>query len=39
MADPIVYPGDTIVVDSSSLRSLYRDLIQAIPLIAIFGNL
>lgn len=39
MADPIVYPGDTIVVDSSSLRSLYRDLIQAVPLIAVFSNL
>lgn len=39
MADPIVYPGDTIVVDSSNLRSLYRDLIQAIPLIAVFSNL
>lgn len=39
MADPIVYPGDTIVVDSSGLRSLYRELIQAVPLIAVFGNL
>jgi polysaccharide export outer membrane protein len=39
MADPIVYPGDTIVVDGSNLRSIYRDVIQAIPLIAIFSNL
>ncbi|MFM6933009.1 MAG: polysaccharide biosynthesis/export family protein [Novosphingobium sp.] len=39
MADPIVYPGDTIVVDSSGLRSLYRELIQAVPLIAVFRNL
>ena len=39
MEDPLVYPGDTIVVDYSQLRSLYRDLLQSIPVIAIFGNL
>lgn len=39
MADPIVYPGDIVVVDGSSLRSLYRDLLQAIPMIAVFNNL
>lgn len=39
MADPVVYPGDTIVVDGSGLRSLYRDVLQAIPLVAIFSNL
>lgn len=39
MADPIVYPGDTVVVDGSSIRSLYRDLLQTIPLIAVFSNL
>jgi polysaccharide export outer membrane protein len=39
MADPVVYPGDTIVVDGSSIRTLYRDLLQTIPLIAVFNSL
>lgn len=39
MEDPVIYPGDTIVVDFSQLRSIYRDLLQTIPVIAIFGNL
>lgn len=39
MTDPVVYPGDTVVVDGSNMRSLYRDLLQSIPLIAIFSNL
>jgi polysaccharide export outer membrane protein len=36
MNDPDVYPGDTIVVDSSLTRSIYRDLLQVLPLISIF---
>lgn len=39
MADPIVYPGDIVAVNGSSLRSVYRDVLQAVPLLAIFGNL
>lgn len=39
MRDPAVYPGDTIVVQADNLRQLYRDLIQTLPAIAIFGNL
>ena len=39
MADPLVYPGDTIVVDASKIRTIYRDLLQTIPVIAIFGGL
>ena len=39
MENPVVYPGDTIFVESSSLRGIYRELIQAIPLIAIFSQL
>jgi polysaccharide export outer membrane protein len=39
MQDPLVYPGDTIVVDSSKVRSIYRDLLQTIPVIAIFNSL
>lgn len=39
MADPAVYPGDTIVIDSNSLRSIYKDVIQTLPAIAIFNAL
>jgi polysaccharide biosynthesis/export protein len=39
MEDPLVYPGDVIVVDSSQLRPLYRDLIQSLPLVTIFTRL
>lgn len=39
MKDPLVYPGDTIVIDSSSIRSLYRDLLQTLPMIAVFNSL
>jgi polysaccharide biosynthesis/export protein len=36
MADPDVYPGDTVVVDGNSTRQLYRDIIQSIPTAAVF---
>ncbi len=39
MADPLVYPGDTVVVDSNQLRQLYRDLIQTLPAVAVFRTL
>ena len=39
MADPIVYPGDTIVVDASKIGSIYRDLLQTLPAVAVFKNL
>lgn len=39
MVDPVVYPGDTIVVDGARIRSIYRDLLQVIPVLAIFSNL
>lgn len=39
MKDPLVYPGDTIVIDSSTIRSIYRDLLQTLPMIAIFGRI
>ncbi len=39
MENPVVYPGDTIVVDSTALRSLYRDLLQTIPLLTIFTRI
>jgi polysaccharide export outer membrane protein len=37
--DPRVYPGDIVVVDGSSVKSLYKHLLQGIPLLAIFGPL
>lgn len=36
MADPLVYPGDVIVVDSSQVRPIYRDLIMSLPIASIF---
>lgn len=39
MADPVVYPGDVIVVDSSQIRPIYRDLLQSLPIISIFSAL
>ncbi|WP_158241530.1 polysaccharide biosynthesis/export family protein [Novosphingobium sp. TH158] len=39
MADPVVYPGDTIVVDGSKVRAIYRDILNSLPLIAVFNSL
>lgn len=39
MENPVVYPGDTIVVESNSLRSLFRDLLQVLPTLAVFSTL
>jgi polysaccharide biosynthesis/export protein len=39
MADPDIYPGDTVVVDSSTVRPIYRDLISTLPIIALFQYL
>lgn len=39
MVDPLIYPGDTVVVESDKLRELYRDLVQSVPAIAIFSRL
>lgn len=36
MANPLIYPGDTIVVDSTSSQSTFRDIIQLLPIIALF---
>ena len=36
MVDPQVYPGDTIVVDSSKARAIYRDIINALPILSVF---
>lgn len=34
--NPRVYPGDIVVVDSSGGRGAYRDIINAIPVLAVF---
>lgn len=39
MEDPVVYPGDTIVVDGARVRSLFRDILQTIPVLAIFRTI
>ena len=36
MPDPEIYANDIIYVDGSATRQLFRDLLQTIPLIAIF---
>src|SRR5437764_2599979 len=37
--DPQVYPGDIIVVDGSSVKAMQKQILQSIPLLAIFGPL
>lgn len=39
MDNPDVYPGDTVVVDSSLTRGIYRDLLQTLPAITVFSQL
>ena len=34
--DPQVYRGDIVVVDGSRVRSAWRDILQALPILAIF---
>lgn len=36
MPNPTIYPGDVIVVDGSALKSGYRDLVQAVPVLGLF---
>jgi len=35
-ADPRLMAGDVVVVGLSSTRSIYRDILQAAPLLGIF---
>ena len=39
MANPAVYPGDTIVVAGDNVRSIFRDVLQSLPLISVFRTL
>lgn len=34
--DPEVYSGDIIVVDGSTTRAIYRDLLQTLPIVSLF---
>lgn len=34
--DPAIFGNDTVVVDGSKLNRAYRDILQAIPLLAVF---
>lgn len=36
MVDPEIYPGDIVVVQTNSRRGLFQDVLQALPLIALF---
>ncbi len=36
MQDPDIYPGDIVVVQSNTRRGIFQDVLQALPLIAIF---
>jgi polysaccharide export outer membrane protein len=37
--DPQIYPGDIIVVDGSSVKATQKQILQSIPLLALFGPL
>lgn len=38
-ADPEIFPGDIIVVDGSKVKAVQKQILQSIPLLAIFGPL
>src|SRR2546423_7576810 len=37
--DPQIYPGDIILVDGSRVKAVQKQILQSIPLLAIFGPL
>ncbi|MEA3081862.1 MAG: polysaccharide biosynthesis/export protein [Sphingomonadales bacterium] len=37
--DPAIYPGDIVVVDGSRVKAVQKQILQSIPLLAIFGPL
>lgn len=37
--DPQIFPGDIVVVDGSSVKATQKKLLQAIPVLALFGPL
>lgn len=38
-ADPEIFPGDIVVVDGSRVKAVQKQILQSIPLLAIFGPL
>ena len=38
-SDPEIYPGDIVVVDGSKVKAAQKQILQSIPLLAIFGPL
>lgn len=38
LPDPVLQPGDVIVVGFSSARGTYRDFLQAVPVLGVFGR-
>jgi polysaccharide biosynthesis/export protein len=38
MPDPLIIPGDVVVVGFSSLRGIYRDILQVTPLLGTFAT-
>jgi polysaccharide export outer membrane protein len=39
MEDPTVYASDIIIVDGSQTRQMWRDVLQTIPILALFRPL
>ncbi|MFS0738516.1 polysaccharide biosynthesis/export family protein [Sphingomonas sp. 1P06PA] len=39
MKDPDIYGDDVVVVDGSGVKSAFRNLMQSVPLLAVFGPL
>jgi polysaccharide export outer membrane protein len=37
--DPQIFPGDIVVIDGSSVKATQKKLLQAIPVLALFGPL
>lgn len=35
-ADPVIYPGDIVVVDGSSIKALQKKILQNLPILSIF---
>lgn len=36
MADPVIYPGDIVVVDGSKVKAIQREILQSLPILSIF---
>ena len=39
MEDPVLYPSDIVIVDGSDTRQMWRDVLSAIPILALFRPL